>query len=160
MDFLCFISCLDQQQADRDEMETVNQDISPTQIQFTDEEKSVFMKPKNLIFTPLDKLGRCSSKTLQHSVMIISSTQCHNYYRPFSRNVSPVAIHYSSRLKNISACSWGHARRERNMIMCDQQLSHTFIMQNLWQHLSHWMLRKRLPQKSDVGPKFDFCHHH
>lgn len=89
-------------------METVNQDINPTQIQFTDEEKSAFMKPKNLVFTPLDKLGRCSSKTLQHSVMIIRSIQCHNYYRPFSTNVPPVAIHYSSSFKNVGVCSWEH----------------------------------------------------
>lgn len=89
-------------------METVNQGINPTHRKFTDEEESAFMKPKNLIFTVLDKLGRCSSKTLQHSVMIISSIQCHNYYRPFSTNVSPVAIHYFSSFENVSVCSWEH----------------------------------------------------
>lgn len=40
--------------------------------------------------------------------MIISSIQCHNYYRPFSTNVSPVAIHYSSSFKNVRVCSWEH----------------------------------------------------
>lgn len=90
--WLCCIAHSILQQASKDGLEMVNQDISPTQIKFIDEEKSAFNKPKNLISILLGKLERCHSKILWHSVVIISSIQRHNYYRPFNTSVLPVAI--------------------------------------------------------------------
>lgn len=73
--WLCYVAHLILQQASKDALEIKNQDINPTQIIFTDEKKTAFSKPKNLISIVLHKLERRSSKILWHSVVIMSSIQ-------------------------------------------------------------------------------------
>lgn len=72
---LCYVAHSVLQQASKDALEIKNQDTNPTQIKSIDEKKTAFSKPKNLISIVLDKLERCSSKILWHSVVIMSSIQ-------------------------------------------------------------------------------------